>query len=103
MPSLLPRVLCGRSQQKHVSNNCFSNLHLRCAFANILLIFLNLYSFFVDIIFVDVRFGVSKSVKTRLVFISSPLRRQHIGERANTGWFGISIMFSGGMTFLPEC
>jgi hypothetical protein len=37
----------------------------------------------------------------RLVFISSPLRRQHIGERANTGWFGISIMFPGGMTFLP--
>ena len=37
----------------------------------------------------------------RLVFISSPLRRQHIRERANTGWFGISIMFPGGMTFLP--
>ena len=35
------------------------------------------------------------------VFAASPLNTQYKGERAKTGWFGISIMCQGGVTCLP--
>ena len=28
----------------------------------------------------------------KLIFVASPLSRQHYGERAKTGWLGIRIM-----------
>jgi hypothetical protein len=32
----------------------------------------------------------------KLVFVASPLRTQHKGERTKTGWFGIRIMCPSG-------
>ena len=42
-----------------------------------------------------------KSNTIKLVFVTSPLSVQHLGERAKTGWFGIGIMRPSGATCLP--
>jgi hypothetical protein len=35
-----------------------------------------------------------------LVFVATPLSTQHEGVRANTGLFGIRIIYQSGVTFL---
>ena len=45
-----------------------------------------------------------KPMTMKLVCFASPLSTYHQGERANTGWLGIIIMFPSGATCLPaEC
>ena len=46
--------------------------------------------------------GLVKQKNIKLIFVASPLRTQHYGEKAKTGWLGIRIMCPSGATYLPN-